>query len=297
MERDISLEKVQNFIEMANKVRGVQITDDPLTVLQKYELIRDGRITRAAFFLFMSVESSLSTIELGRFQTETIIKDGSRLKTDLFSEVSNVMEFIRKHINRSYVISGKPQREERWEYPIDAIREVVLNSIVHRDYSSSSDSIVKIFDDRIEVYNPGKLSAGLTVEKLLKGDYRSSIRNRKIADIFKEAGLVEKYGSGIRRIVEGFKEYGLPEPKFQEISDGFMVTMYCDKVVTQKTTQKTTQKLLDMLIENPFLSRSTLAELLVMTEEGVKYQLTKLKKMGRIRRVGADKGGFWEVIQ
>ena len=59
---------------------------------------------------------------------------------------------------------------------------------------------------------------------LLKGDYRSSVRNRKIADMFKEVGrrLVEKYGSGIRMIVLGFREYGLPVPKFQEISDGFM---------------------------------------------------------------------------
>ena len=84
----------------------------------------------------------------------------------------------------------------------------------------------KIFDRAIEIYNPGRLPAGLTIEKLLNGDYRSSIRNRKLADMFKEVGLVEKYGSGIRRIVQGFSEYGLPEPKFQEISDGFMVTMF-----------------------------------------------------------------------
>jgi ATP-dependent DNA helicase RecG len=102
----------------------------------------------------------------------------------------------------------------------------ILNAIIHRDYTSSSDSIVKIFDERIEIYNPGRLPAGLTVDKLLTGDYRSSVRNRKLANMFKEVGLVDKYGSGIRRIVQGFKEYGLPVPKFQEISDGFMVTIF-----------------------------------------------------------------------
>ena len=225
-EHDISLEKVRNFIDMANKVRAVPITDDPLTVLQKYELLREGRITRAAFFLFMAGESSLSTIELGRFQTETNIKDGARLKSDLFSAVDSVMAFIQKHINRVYIISGKPQRDERWEYPLDALREIVINAIIHRNYTSSSDSIIKIFDERIEVYNPGRLPTGLSVAKLLSGDYRSSIRNRRIADMFKEVGLVEKYGSGIRRIVESFADYGLPAPKFLEISDGFMVTVY-----------------------------------------------------------------------
>jgi len=137
-ENDISLDKVQNLIEMANKVRAVPITDDPLTVLQKYELIREGKITRAAFFLFMAGESSLTAIELGRFQTETLIKDGARLKTDLFAEVDGVLAFITKHINRAYIITGKPQRDERWEYPMDAVREVVLNAIIHRDYTSSS---------------------------------------------------------------------------------------------------------------------------------------------------------------
>lgn len=88
---------------------------------------------------------------------------------------------------------------------MDAVREVVLNAIIHRDYTSSSDSIVKIFDDRIEIYNPGRLPAGLTVEKLLKGDYRSSVRNRKIADMFKEVGLVEKYGSGIKEDYTGLQ--------------------------------------------------------------------------------------------
>ena len=188
-EKDISLDKVQNFIDMANKVRSVPITDDPLTVLQKYELIREGKIARAAFFLFMAGESSLSAIELGRFQTETLIKDGSRLRTDLFAEVTGVMEFIKKHINRAYIITGNPQREERWDYPLDAVREIVLNAIIHRDYSSSSDTIIKVFDNWIEIYNPGKLPTGLTIEKLLSGDYRSTLRNRKIADMFKEVGL------------------------------------------------------------------------------------------------------------
>lgn len=76
------------------------------------------------------------------------------------------------------------------------------------------------------VYNPGALPPGLTVEKLLTGDYVSSIRNRKIADMFKEIGLIEKYGTGIRRILNGFVDYDLPEPRFEEIGGGFRVTAF-----------------------------------------------------------------------
>ena len=240
-ESDLSLEKVHSFIERINRTREVAVLEDPLTVLQKFELLREGRITRAAFLLFMTGESSLSAIELGRFQTSTLIKDGARLKTDLFSEVDGVMAFIRKHISKAYIISGEPQREERWEYPLEALREMVINAIVHRDYASSSDSIVKIFDDHIEIFNPGRLPEGLSVDRLLAGDYVSSIRNRKIADMFKEVGLIEKYGTGIRRIRQGFADYGLPEPKFEEIGGGFRVTSYKSMDSVEKATQVTTQ--------------------------------------------------------
>jgi len=112
-------------------------------------------------------------------------------------------------LNKGYIITGKPQREERWEYPIDAIREIVINMIVHRDYRNSNDSIIKIFNDRIEFYNPGGLFGDLTIEEVASGKYQSQIRNKQIANIFKEFGLIEKYGTGIKRILETFKIYGL----------------------------------------------------------------------------------------
>jgi ATP-dependent DNA helicase RecG len=74
--QDISLEKVQAFIDRMNTLKASPTFDDPFTLLKKFELLRDGRISRAAFLLFMASESSLSTIELGRFKSETVIKDG-----------------------------------------------------------------------------------------------------------------------------------------------------------------------------------------------------------------------------
>src|SRR3972149_5345867 len=143
-EKEISLEKVQKFIERVNLNKETSLKDDPLTVLQKFELMREGKIPYACVLLFMAGESFISTIELGRFQTEIIIKDGATLKGDLFSEVEGVMDFIKKHINKAYIITGRPQREERWDYPLDAIREIVINAIIHRDYTSTADSIIQV---------------------------------------------------------------------------------------------------------------------------------------------------------
>ena len=234
-EKEISLEKVQKFIERVNLNKETSLMDDPLTVLQKFELMREGKITYACFLLFMAGESFISTIELGRFQTEIIIKDGATLKADLFSEVEGVMDFIKKHINKAYIITGRPQREERWDYPLDAIREIVINAIIHRDYTSTADSIIKVFDDKIQFFNPGGLPEGITIEKLLKGNYVSNARNKKVAEVFKAAGLIERYGSGINRILNAFKDYGLPPPEFKEMTPGFMVTVY------KKTEQVTPQ--------------------------------------------------------
>ena len=308
---DISLEKVRNFIELAYINKDVKIIDDPVRVLNKFELIRENKITYGGFLLFMKGNSALTTIELGRFQTPTIIKDSVTLKNDLLSEVEAVMDFIKKHINKAYIITGNIQREERWDYPLDAVREIVVNAIVHRDYRDSSDSVFKIFDDRIEFYNPGKLPEGLSIEKLLSGNYISTIRNKKIAEVFKEANMIEKYGSGIGRILEGFGKHRLPTPKFEEISNGFRVTAFKGTIRndrindkkpkdTEKETIKSREKekiLLQKIKENPSITAEDLSRSLNINERNTRRYLSKLKKEGKIKRLGSRKNGIWQVVE
>jgi ATP-dependent DNA helicase RecG len=292
---DISLEKVNHFIELSNKIRHYPIVDDPMTVLKKFELLKDERITHGCYLLFVAGDSFISTIEIGRFASETIIKDSLTIRTDLISEVEMVLEFIRKHIDKPYIITGDAQREERWDYPLEALREIVVNMIVHRDYMSSNDSIIKIFDDGIEFFNPGKLPDGLTIEELIRGKYSSSIRNKQIAFVFKEAGIIEKYGSGIKRVLEAFQEYGLAQPIFEEIQNGF-------KVAVSKTTQKTTQKtkthdkILEILRTSPNMTREELADVLEKSPNTIKGHIARLKTDGRLERIRSDRDGYWRVL-
>jgi ATP-dependent DNA helicase RecG len=162
---NLSLEKINNFIIRANSIRAYPINDDPFTVLKKFELLKQDQITNGCHLLFMDAESSLGAIEVGRFSSATVIKDSMTIRTDLISCVDFLFEFVQKHISRGYYFKGEAQREERWEYPMEAIREIIINMIVHRDYMHSGDSIVKIFDDRIEFFNPGRLN-GFTIEQL-----------------------------------------------------------------------------------------------------------------------------------
>ena len=299
---NISLEKVNKFIEISNRIRPYPILDDPMTVLKKFELLKEESITNGCHLLFATEDVFLSTIEIGRFSSATLIKDSITIRADLFSEVDEALSFIRKHLSRSYIITGDKQREERWDYPLEALREIVVNMIVHRDYMVSSDSMIKIFNNRIEFFNPGRLMAGLSVERLVQGNYISAIRNKQIATLFKEAGIIEKYGSGIKRILESLRSYGLQYPLFEEIQNGFRVTVYkTTQKATQKATQKTTQKtttrdrILDLLRENGKITREEIALLLGKSKDTIKEHLSRLKSEGRVERIGSDRDGYWKV--
>ena len=303
---DISLDKVRNAIEKM-KLTGKAVDDDPLTFLMKYDLIRDGKLSNAAYLLFKKNDSVLTTIELGYFQNDIIIKDSDRSKEDILTQVDRVMDFVRKHINKEVIITGDPQSIHRWQYPLEAIREIVMNMIIHRDYRSASDSIVKIYPNKIEFYNPGRLPDNITVEDLLANTYKSTPRNKLIADFCKDLGVIEKYGSGIRRILDYFREEKQKLPVFGNISDGFMVTVFGDKVGgtiggtiggTNKwllgqsfvSLEGVKERIVQIMLENPSVTVRQLSSSLEMNKSAMQRHIDALKKNGYIEREGITRG-------
>ncbi len=223
---DISEEKLNNFVALWNQNHRTKLEESNFEFLQKLELVRENKITNACFLLFTKNETVITNVEVGRFQNPITIKDSISISSDLITEVNQIQEFILKHIRKEYIITGKLQRDEVWEYPLEAIREIVMNMIIHRDYMQAGDSIIKIYDDRIEFFNPGNLPDSITIEKLLNGIYISDCRNKLISKIFKEIGMVEKYGSGIRRIVDLFVNHECEKPIFENFQHGFRVTAF-----------------------------------------------------------------------
>jgi ATP-dependent DNA helicase RecG len=228
---DISLRKVNKIIEQISNRKQIPIQDDPFTFLKKYSLVDGEKITNACWLMFLPEQDVNTTIELGHFASPVVIKDSLTLKNDLFTEVEEVMAFIRKHINKEIIITGDPQSTERWQYPLEAIRELVLNMIVHRDYTSSYDSVIKIFKDHIEFYNPGAFPDTISIDQLLSNDYISQPRNKQIAEMFKEAGMIEKYGSGVNRVCRSFIDYGLPVPEYTKLPDGVIIKVFSKATV------------------------------------------------------------------
>ena len=162
-------------------------------------------------------------IECARFKNKAMdyFVDQMTVNLPLHRAAEACMTFIKKNIALGARI-GEIYREERWEYPLEAIRESIINAIVHRDYSQQgSDIKVAIYDHKLEITSPGHLPETLTLDDL--GTGRSVIRNRTLAIIFKDLKLIEAWGTGILKIKETQKDYSEIDINFKEVGYAFQV--------------------------------------------------------------------------
>lgn len=229
---DIDLMKVERYLREANATGRRKIADGPAEVLKKLGFIKDEKATWAAVLVFGKEPQRpllQSAVHCGRFRMDKAqIIDDLMVETDLIDQVDEVMKFVTRHISVRYEFEGKPRRKEVWEYPLEALREAVINAIVHRDYTAPSNVQVEIYDDRIEIWNPGGLLPGITIDDLYKEEHKSVVRNRLVAQVFYDIGYIEKYGSGTIKIIDLCKQQGLPSPKFKEVFGGFSVAFRKD---------------------------------------------------------------------
>ncbi len=303
---DISFEKIENVIEQISGRTGNRSIEKPLIFLQKNELLKNNSITNACYLMFCKDQTIQTTIELGFFASETSIKDSITCKTDILSQVDIVMDFVKKHINKETIITGNKASIERWQYPLEAIRELVLNMIVHRDYTSAADSQVKIFPDRIIFYNPGLLSSDISIEQLYTSDYISYSRNKQIAQFVKDLGWIEKYGTGIKRVIELFEKSNLPTPVIRNQQNGVFVEIRSGYKDLDKDLEKDLEKdnlttrqmlILNELIRNKKITQQELSKKIGINDKNIRNNLQTLKEKGLIKRIGPDKGGYWEVLK
>lgn len=239
---EIEPETVRRFIQLAvdkNRLTNISLNESPEVVLKKLDLITDGKLTNGAVLLFSENPQKHFVnlcVRIGRFKTETVIIDDKWIKGNLFQQFEETLNILKQFISVRYEIKGI-QREDIWDYPIPALREAVLNALIHRDYFNIANFIlIKVYDDHIWISNPGGLPEGITIDELKK-PHKSYVRNPLIAKTFYLAGFIEQYGSGTVRMTEWMKEAGLPEPEFKEEMGGFSVYFYRD-IYTEENLKK-----------------------------------------------------------
>lgn len=270
-------------------------------------LLKKGQPTQAAMLLFPKIAPPYQ-VHVGRLKTPSHIIDDKIIRGDLFEVVEETMRYIIGQIKVAFEITGETtQRNEIFEYPVPALRELVLNAIVHRDYSSPVDVQIKIFDNRISIYNPGKLYGQLTIEELHTDQYQSQTRNKLIAEAFYLTKDIEKYGSGYIRVRKEIKDYPTMQFDYKEIANGFLtelsyqeqkISTTTKEKVGEKVGEKTTknqQLMLNLMTQNPAITAKEMSEKVGISSRKIEDNLKKLKQMGLIHRIGSFKGGHWQV--
>jgi len=239
---EIDKETVKLFIRKAKRTGRLTIFEedtDIKTIFEHLKLSVKGKLTNASIILFGKDPQRYfinAVLRIVRLKNQTTIIGDRLIAGNLFNQVIQGEEAIKNFINVRYEIK-KLEREEIWEYPLPAIREALINSLIHRDYFKFNvQTQVKIFDDYIWFYNIGGLPEGITLEDLKK-PHSSVPRNPLIVHIFYLAGLIEEVGSGIGRMTDSLKSQGLPEPEFKEEMGGFSVRFYKD-IYTEENLRK-----------------------------------------------------------
>jgi ATP-dependent DNA helicase RecG len=229
---DIDDSSLNDYLKAAEK--SGRLPMDTLSVpqwLEKLRLSEDGKLKRAAIVLFGKDSGRFfpnMVVKIGRFGTAD---DDLRFQETCEGNLIQLLNEVPDILNRKFFV--KPvdfeglQRIEKGEYPVAALREMLLNALVHRDYMGSTIQI-RMYDNRFSIWNEGFLPQGLTLEAL-KRQHPSRPRNPLIADACFKGGYIDAWGRGTLKIINSCREAGLPEPEMKEQDGGMLVVLFKDK--------------------------------------------------------------------
>lgn len=303
---DVDEETVRLFVRLAKSTGRLPAADErePVAaILTRLGLMTGDHLNNGAFLLFGKKQDkylSDAVLRIGRFKDGAVIIGDRWIEGNLFHQLSEGEEALRSFINVRYEISGKtPERREHWDYPLPALREALMNALVHRDYFKKNEQImIKVYDDVIWFHNPGGLPKGLSIEQL-KTKPQSIPRNPLIAKIFYLAGYIERYGSGIQRILTSFAEAGLPEPEFRTDAWSFTLTMHKDifteEYLAQRELSERQLQAIPILRKQKSISKREYQDLVSVSPRTALNDLTLLVNKGVLVRTGSGKSSRYTL--
>ena len=304
---DITEEAVRDFKRQA----GLQSEASSRELITNLGLLTDkGEITNAVPMLFSDacgkrfINAVIHCVRFKGIENVHII-DSKIFEGPLLSQYDNATAWIKQYLAVEYVMHDFDPRQEIWELPLDAIKEALTNAICHRDYFDSGAKImVQLYDDRLEISNPG----GLLPYVAADFGHRSRSRNPLIFSMFTRMHLVESVGTGIPRIAKLLSAEGFPPAEYK--TEGFFTTILRKKrsVSThpsdqsgqksgQKDGQNNRERIVELMKENGLITTTEIAAVLGINRSAVSRHIEKLKKDGRIQRKGGDRGGEWMVLE
>lgn len=321
--QDIDDASITKFIEDSKEKGRMPETKglSPFQILEKLHLIEGEKLKRAAIILFGKDPNRFYSnvqVNIGRFGSDsTDLKFHEVIEGNLVQMLDQVQAQLNyKFLTRPVDFLGM-QRVERDEYPVDALREMLLNALVHKTYMGAHIQL-RVYDDRLSIWNEGGLPFGLSLEDL-KGEHNSRPRNPKIAKACFMAGYIDAWGRGTLKIIQACKEAGLAEPIIEEMNGGIAITLFKKEFgkpsenVQDKPEEvrkkfgrnseeirskfgRSIEKTFNVITENPEYSAEKIAQELNITPRTVEKHQAKLKDAGVIERRGSTKAGYWKIL-
>ena len=292
--------KLSEFDGISKHLQQLLGTEPTIVLYEKLKLIvmqREKYCLTNLGVLFSSHKDKLfpyAKIECARFKgvTSKVFIDQASYDGDIIESIELVMGFIQRNIRLGATI-GELYRENKWQYPLLAIREVLINAVLHRDYAvAGSDIKLAIYDDMVEITSPGVLN----IDKQKLGHGYSELRNPNLGLLFKKLNLIEQWGTGFEKIYQSLKDYPNIQVSIDDDSNYVQIQFAIKQEATQEATQETTQEQIVKLLKlDSHLTRVQLARKLAKSETTIKEHLASLKKKGKITRIGSTKSGHWQV--
>ncbi len=295
------------------------LQEDRGSILENLNLIHNGGLTRAAILLFHPMPEKYifgAILRVAYFRSESDLIHQDDLTGSLFEQVDLVQDILKIKYLKAYVSFEGFQRKEDFLYPDAALREAILNAVIHKNYATGIPIQIKVFDDMIRIYNSGVMPEDWTLENLFK-PHASRPYNPLIAGAFYRSGEIDTWGRGIQKITDACKVSGLALPEYEYFAgSGFSLCLNASEKLKRIAREKelspsppasreksrensrenSREKILELLKADPEITVKRLAEQIGISVKGVEKQIAILKGLNRIRRIGADRSGHWEVI-
>ncbi len=309
---DIDDNSIKNFVKKAIKANRISkdANEESLEqLLENLQLIKDNKkLKNAAILLFgknpLKFFGSVS-FRIGKFSDNDYdLHFQDIVEGNIFEMPDKVLDILKTKYLKYEISYEGLQRIERLEYPEEALREAILNAIVHKDYTGVHIQL-SVYNDKLILWNEGVLPNSLSISRL-KEKHPSKPRNIDIANVFFKAGYIETWGRGIAKIIKACENYSIPEPVFEEIANGIQLTFYKKRDVTKDATKGVTKDvtkdkrlsdILKMIAQNPNTTIEGIAEILDVNRRTILRDLDILQKKNVIKRIGGRKTGSWEVLK
>lgn len=306
---DLSPNAISYLIRAGQKAGRipVEISDTEVdSLLHRFNLIDSDKVTLCGALLFSDEPRSFNGgayLKIGQFNEDDSLMRDMNIEVPLVQLPESALDKLYdSFIPPVYMYDGGgAARYQKYDYPVEVVRELILNAIMHMDYSQEEPVTVAIYPERLEIFCAGGLPDGMTMD-LLKKKHRSILRNRNLASVFYAAGFVESWGQGISKALKGCIANGNPEPEFSEFIGGILVTLY--KPVSSKSTLKQRPaipnnsldaRILEVLENNSDLNTNKISASLGVSTKTVQRHILRLRNLGVLTRVGGRNSGKWII--